>query len=99
MSTIVKTEKPQQPQRGNKDSVEIFPGIKSTPGVCGGWACVGNSRITVSGLVELRRLGCDDARLLDAYPTLTQTDLTNAWEYARLHGEEMEREIAENNED
>ena len=102
MSTIADVAKPQKLQQGNPASVEIFPGIKSTPGVCGGDPCVGNTRITVYGLeLELKiNSGCNDRReLLDAYPGLSQDDLNNAWEYARLHADEIEHQIAENNRD
>lgn len=78
---------------------EVFPGIKKTPGVCGGWECIGNHRITVSGLVEWRKLGMSDKQLLDALPTLVQSDLDNAWEYARRNPDEMEKQILENNSD
>jgi len=33
---------------------------------------------------------------LRSYPTLRAEDLANAWAYTRLHREEIEREIAEN---
>jgi uncharacterized protein (DUF433 family) len=94
MSTITKTEKSQRLPKADG-----FPGIKSTPGVCGGDPCIRNTRIPVHGLVELKQLGCDDAKLFDAYPTLTQSDLDNAWEYARAHPKEIQRKIAENNAD
>ncbi|TAE47654.1 MAG: DUF433 domain-containing protein, partial [Oscillatoriales cyanobacterium] len=50
-------------------------GVKKTPGVCGGDACVGNTRIQVWVLVGYRRLGCSDAELLKCYPHLTAADL------------------------
>jgi uncharacterized protein (DUF433 family) len=34
--------------------------------------------------------------LLDDYPTLTATDLANAWIYAEVYGEEITAEIREN---
>ncbi len=37
--------------------------------------------------------------LLDDYPTLTATDLANAWAYAEVYGEELAAEIRENEED
>ncbi|TAG75634.1 MAG: DUF433 domain-containing protein [Oscillatoriales cyanobacterium] len=53
-------------------------GVKKTPGVCGGDACVGNTRIQVWVLVGYRRLGCSDAELLKCYPHLTAADLVEA---------------------
>jgi uncharacterized protein (DUF433 family) len=73
-------------------------GIKKTPGVCGGDACVGNTRIPVWVLVGYRRLGCNDAELFKCYPHLTAADLVNAWAYADAYPEEIETAIRENEE-
>jgi uncharacterized protein (DUF433 family) len=73
-------------------------GIKKTPGVCGGDACIGNTRIPVWVLVGYRRLGCRDAELLKCYPHLTAADLVNAWAYADAYPEEIETAIRENEE-
>jgi uncharacterized protein (DUF433 family) len=67
-----------------------------TPGVCGGDACIGNTRIPVWSLVCDRRLGCSDAELLKCYPHLTAADLVNAWAYADAYPEEIETAIREN---
>ena len=40
-----------------------------------------------------------DAELLADYPSLNAEDLVNAWQYARTHGEEIDREIAANGDD
>mgnify|MGYP006275413813 CR=1 FL=1 len=73
-------------------------GITKTPGVCGGDACIGNTRIPVWSLVIDRRLGMSDARILEAFPQLTAADLVNAWAYADAHLEEIEQAIKENDE-
>ncbi|CBN57261.1 MULTISPECIES: DUF433 domain-containing protein [Kamptonema] len=73
-------------------------GIKKTPGVCGGDACIGNTRIPVWVLVGYRRLGCSDAELLKCYPHLAAADLVNAWAYADAYPEEIETAIRENEE-
>ena len=73
-------------------------GIKKTPGVCGGDACVGNTRIQVWVLVGYRSLGCSDAELFKCYPHLTAADLVNAWAYADAYPEEIEQAIKENEE-
>jgi uncharacterized protein (DUF433 family) len=62
-------------------------GITKTPGVCGGTACIANSRIPVWSLIEARTLGYSEADLLTSY--LTATDLTQAWIYAATHPEEI----------
>ena len=79
-----------------RDAAEMFPGIESTPGVCGGEPCLVRTRIPVWLLVQARRLGTSEAELLRAYPTLRAEDLANAWAYARAHAEEMDRQIADN---
>jgi uncharacterized protein (DUF433 family) len=71
-------------------------GIIKTSGVCGGDACIGDTRIPVWSLVCDRRLGMSDARILDSFPDLTAADLVNAWAYADTHPEEIEHSIAEN---
>jgi uncharacterized protein (DUF433 family) len=70
--------------------------IKKTPGVCGGDACIGNSRIPVWSLVHDRQLGLSDARILAAFPGLAAADLVNAWGYAEAYPNEIEVAILEN---
>jgi len=78
---------------------DAHPGIDFQNNVCGGSARVIRTRIPVWLLESLRRAGRTDAELLTAYPTLTAEDLANAWNYARAHQEEMQREIAANGDD
>ncbi|MGQ9872488.1 DUF433 domain-containing protein [Leptodesmis sp.] len=73
-------------------------GIAKTPGVCGGDACIAGTRIPVWMLVDYRRLGTSDSELLNHYPTLSATDLANAWVYAQTHPKEIELAIRENDE-
>ena len=78
---------------------DAHPGIDFQDNVCGGSARIIRTRIPVWLLEALRRGGKSDAELLTAYPSLTAEDLANAWNYARTHREEMEREIAANGDD
>ncbi|MER3433886.1 MAG: hypothetical protein C4288_10730 [Leptolyngbya sp. ERB_1_1] len=78
-------------------SKTTIDGIEKTPGVCGGSACIAETRITVWGLVEARRLGYSEADLLTSYPSLTATDLAHAWAYAAAAPSEIEAEIQANN--
>ncbi len=73
-------------------------GIKKTLGVCGGDACVGNTRIPIWSLVNNRYLGMSDASILEAFPDLTAADLVNAWVYADAHPDEISAAIKENTE-
>jgi uncharacterized protein (DUF433 family) len=72
--------------------------VQKTPDVCGGDACIRNTRITVNGLVEWRKLGLSDERILEITEGLTSEDLAAAWEYYRLHPAEIDEEIRFNNE-
>lgn len=70
--------------------------IQKTPGVCGGDACIGNTRIPVWSLVHDRQLGMSDAQILEAFPGLNAADLVNAWAYAEAYREEIEAAIRDN---
>jgi uncharacterized protein (DUF433 family) len=71
-------------------------GITKTLGVCGGDACIEGTRIPVWVLVQARNLGISETQLLYDYPTLSATDLANAWVYASANPEEIETAIREN---
>ncbi len=77
---------------------DAFPGIESTPGVCGGEPRIVRTRIPIRQLVEARQAGMTESALLAAYPTLTAEDLVNAWHYYRGHSAEIDRLITENQE-
>ncbi|MBI4585411.1 MAG: DUF433 domain-containing protein [Planctomycetes bacterium] len=98
LSTMSPAEKAQALQRLVQDIGESFPGIESTPGVCGGEPCVVRTRIPVWLLAQARSLGTGEAELLKCYPTLRAEDLVQAWAYIRAHREEIERSIRENEE-
>ncbi len=68
--------------------------VRKTPGVCGGLACIRNTRIPVWLLVSLHRAGADEAELLENYPALSPPDLEAAWIYQRDNLEEIEQAIA-----
>lgn len=73
--------------------------ISKTPGVCGGDACIHGHRIPVWVLVRLRHLGADDAKILEAYPSITADDLKAAWDYYASNANEIDRDIRENESD
>jgi uncharacterized protein (DUF433 family) len=72
--------------------------IRKTPGLCGGEACIRDSRHTVASLVEWRRMGLSDARILEHHPDLTEADLQAAWSYYHQHVEEIDRAIRQDEE-
>jgi uncharacterized protein (DUF433 family) len=91
------SEKDHVVQLLSQPKTNLTQGIEKTPGVCGGSACIAGTRITVWGLVESQRIGYSEADLLIGYPTLSATNLANAWAYAVAFSDEIEAEIAENN--
>src|SRR6266496_2357853 len=96
VARMSRAEKAQLMQTIARDLGDAIPGIGRTPGVMGGAACIRRTRISVWILEEMRRLGATEADLLQAYPSLSAEDLVNAWSYVRLHPDEIDREIEEN---
>lgn len=89
-------EKAQVIQLLSRGQVIKGRGIEKMSGICGGSARIAGTRITVWGLVEARRNGYSEADLLASYPSLSATDLANAWAYAETFPDEIETEIREN---
>jgi uncharacterized protein (DUF433 family) len=98
VTTLSPAEKAQLLQVIARELGEAFPGIESTPGVCGGEPCIVRTRIPVWVLERARRLGVTEADLLRSYPTLRAEDLVNAWAYTRVHRDEIELQIRDNEE-
>lgn len=99
LSAMTREEKARLLQRVANDLAgDAYPGIESTPGVCGGEPRIVRTRIPVWVLEQARRLGATDADLLRSYPALGAEDLVNARAYARMHRDEVERQIKENEE-
>lgn len=84
--------------KAKRDSSTGKPFISRTPGVSGGEACIGNSRIAVWMLEDARQAGTSDAELLQDYPNLTSQDLEAVWAYVKTHKAEVEKAIQENQE-
>ena len=80
------------------DQVQSPSWIEKNPGVCGGEACIRNTRHTVAGLVQWRNLGLADARILEHHPDLTEADLQVAWSYYRQNMQEIDQAIREDEE-
>ena len=74
----------------------LQPGIENTPDVCGGEACIAQTRIPVWLLERARQLGSSEADMLRAYPSLRAQDLVNAWAYVKTHRDEIEQQLREN---
>ena len=72
--------------------------VQKTPNVCGGDACIRNTRISVHGIVHYRQLGFSDQRLPELIQGLTREDLIAAWDYYDSHAPEIEEAIRLNEE-
>jgi uncharacterized protein (DUF433 family) len=96
LSGLKKAEKAQLLQWVARDLGDAFPGIDSTPGVCGGEPCIVRTRIPVWVLAQARNLGMSEAEILQIYPSLRAEDLVNAWNYYRSHQNEIDQQIDEN---
>jgi len=96
LSRTTRAEKAQVLQWVVRDLGDAFPGIDSVPNVCGGEPCIVRTRIPVWLLIQARRLGASEADLLRSYPSIRSEDLTNAWAYFRLHSEQIEQQIMQN---
>ncbi len=70
--------------------------ISRRPDRCGGDACIRETRVPVWAVENYRRLGAEDARILEAYPSLTPSDLEAAWEYVSANRDEIDRAIRAN---
>ena len=67
--------------------------IQKTEGICGGHACIRNTRIPVWTLVSLRQQGATEQELLSNYSGLTLEDLTAVWGYYYNHKSEINQTI------
>jgi uncharacterized protein (DUF433 family) len=92
-------EKDKLLKKLSKELKGKFIGIEKTPNVMGGSACIRQTRIAVWLLENARRQGVSEVDLLINYPSLTANDLANAWDYVSLNFEEIENDIAENEQD
>jgi uncharacterized protein (DUF433 family) len=72
--------------------------ISKRPDRCGGDACIRDLRIPVWAIVNCRRLGMTDTQILRAYPSLSTSDLSAAFEYATANPDEIDRAISRNQE-
>jgi len=95
LPALSRAEKAQLLKWVVQDLGDDFPGIESSPAVCGGEARIVRTRIPVWALEQSRRLGVTEADLLRAYPSLRAEDLANAWAYVRAHGDAIEQQLRE----
>ena len=73
--------------------------ITRTPGVVGGRARIRNTRIPVWSVVEAKKMGLADERILEIFPALSLNDIENALQYYATHRAEIEADLAEQEEE
>ncbi len=96
VAKLSQAEKAHLMQLLARDIANSWPGIEKIASVVGGDACIMRTRIPVWALENYRRLGWNEAQLLDNYPTLRAADLVNAWAYVDAHLDEIDQAIREN---
>jgi uncharacterized protein (DUF433 family) len=96
LPSLTRAEKAQLLRIVVQDLDDAFPGVGSTPGVCGGEPCIVRTRIPLWTLEQARRLGVSEEDLLRSYPALRAEDLASAWAYVRSHRVEIEEQIRDN---
>lgn len=72
------------------------PLVNETPGVCGGYPCVGDTRIPVRLLVEAFRQTPDERAVVRAYPQLTPEQIRGAFAYYVQNPVRVDEDIERN---
>ena len=67
--------------------------VRETEGICGGYPCVGTSRIPVRSLVLAYRQLQDFDRLVETFPTLTPEQIRGALDWYILHPARVDEDI------
>jgi uncharacterized protein (DUF433 family) len=70
--------------------------VRETVGVCGGYPCVGRSRIPVRSLVLAYRQLEDFALVVETFPTLTPEEIRSALDWYIVHPARVDEDIARN---
>jgi uncharacterized protein (DUF433 family) len=87
---------PESSNAGEKKAMNtatVRSWIEHAPEVCGGDARIRATRHTLHRLVEWKRLGLTDTRILEHHPDLTLDDLQTAWWYYETHTDEIEQAL------
>jgi uncharacterized protein (DUF433 family) len=85
-------------REGTPESATLKGRITKRSDVCGGDACIRDTRITVWGLVEWWKLGLSDSEILERVQGLKPDDLDTARAYYAEHPEEIDEAIRQNEE-
>jgi len=80
-------------------ATEVALEIRKAPGVCGGAACIGATRIPVWLIVSFLKQGATVHGVLQSYPQLTGEHLQLVRNYYQSHKAEIDRNIQEQDDD
>lgn len=69
--------------------------IRETPGVSGGYPCIGNTRIPVRTIVQLYALTHDVDAIADELPQLTREQIEDAPAWYHAHPDRVDEDIAQ----
>jgi len=75
-----------------------YPHIVKEPGYCGGKATIDNTRVRVNNVVWLHKQGLAPEQILERYPDLSLVQVYAALTYYLDHVEEIEAELARDEE-
>jgi uncharacterized protein (DUF433 family) len=70
--------------------------IRETPGVCGGYPCIGDARIPVRCIVLAHRETGSFERTAAAFPQLTSREVQAALDYYAAHPARVDEDIETN---
>lgn len=70
--------------------------VSETEGVCGGYPCVGDTRIPVRSVVVAFRQLDDFKRTLEAFPQLTREEIRYALDWYIKHPKRVDEDIERN---
>jgi uncharacterized protein (DUF433 family) len=71
------------------------PDIRIDKQICGGQAVIKGHRIMVWILVEMRNEGFNNDQILEQYPSITESDVQNAFKYYETHKQEIDDQISD----
>ncbi|MEK6645423.1 MAG: DUF433 domain-containing protein [Candidatus Firestonebacteria bacterium] len=72
----------------------MYERISSDPKVCGGYACIKGTRISVYIILDFLGAGNSIEDILKEYPQLTREDILSAIQYASLLAKEELEPVA-----
>jgi len=73
--------------------MENFDRIKFDPNIMGGKPTIRGMRVTVGAIVGLIASGYSEGKILEMYPYLEKSDITQALQYAAWRADELEQPL------